>query len=260
MRQTFLIALLWIVAPSLHAEDTRPAEVTATAKQYKALLAEVEEEGGTRKFTKRFLKLADQQPQDPAAADALLWVVAKVPGKPDTKRALDMLRKHHIKSDKLGPACQYIAGSRSTGAETLLRAILEENPHKQVRAQACYYLASLLDLEVSLVEKLKAQPEIVPRVLQYYGEEYGKHLTSLQPAVLEKQREQVYERILKSFADVEMSGTTMGRIAKSTLFRLRNLAIGKVAPEIEGQDIHGQKFKLSDYRGKVVMLTFWGHW
>jgi hypothetical protein len=23
---------------------------------------------------------------------------------------------------------------------------------------------------------------------------------------------------------------------------------------------HGRKFKLSDYRGKVVLLDFWGHW
>jgi len=39
-----------------------------------------------------------------------------------------------------------------------------------------------------------------------------------------------------------------------------NLAIGKVAPEIEGKDVDGKKFKLSDYRGKVVVLDFWGDW
>jgi hypothetical protein len=38
------------------------------------------------------------------------------------------------------------------------------------------------------------------------------------------------------------------------------LEIGKVAPEIEGEDIDGQRFKLSDYRGKVVVLDFWGNW
>ena len=39
-----------------------------------------------------------------------------------------------------------------------------------------------------------------------------------------------------------------------------NLAIGKPAPEIAGEDIDGKQFKLSDYRGKVVLLDFWGHW
>ena len=38
------------------------------------------------------------------------------------------------------------------------------------------------------------------------------------------------------------------------------LAIGKVAPEISGVDVDGRKFKLSDYRGKVVVLDFWGDW
>jgi cytochrome oxidase Cu insertion factor (SCO1/SenC/PrrC family) len=37
-------------------------------------------------------------------------------------------------------------------------------------------------------------------------------------------------------------------------------AIGKPAPEIEGEDIDGNPFKLSDYRGKVVVLDFWGNW
>jgi len=44
------------------------------------------------------------------------------------------------------------------------------------------------------------------------------------------------------------------------LFELRNLGIGKTAPEIEGEDVDGKKFKLSDYRGKVVVLDFWGDW
>jgi cytochrome oxidase Cu insertion factor (SCO1/SenC/PrrC family) len=39
-----------------------------------------------------------------------------------------------------------------------------------------------------------------------------------------------------------------------------HLAIGKVAPEIEGKDVDGKKFKLSEYRGKVVVLDFWGDW
>jgi hypothetical protein len=36
--------------------------------------------------------------------------------------------------------------------------------------------------------------------------------------------------------------------------------VGQPAPEIDGEDIDGKKFKLSDYRGKVVLLDFWGHW
>lgn len=35
---------------------------------------------------------------------------------------------------------------------------------------------------------------------------------------------------------------------------------GKPAPEIEGEDVDGKSFRLSDYRGKVVVLDFWGDW
>ncbi len=57
---------------------------------------------------------------------------------------------------------------------------------------------------------------------------------------------------------------TLGCIALVAASRaaseLQNLTIGKVAPEIEGVDVDGKKFKLSDYRGKVVVLDFWGDW
>jgi hypothetical protein len=48
--------------------------------------------------------------------------------------------------------------------------------------------------------------------------------------------------------------------AKGELFEMHNLAVGKVAPEIKGKDVDGKAFKLSDYRGKVVVLDFWGDW
>ena len=38
------------------------------------------------------------------------------------------------------------------------------------------------------------------------------------------------------------------------------LNVGDLAPEIDGEDVDGKKFKLSDYRGKVVVLSFWAMW
>src|SRR5262249_30214830 len=38
------------------------------------------------------------------------------------------------------------------------------------------------------------------------------------------------------------------------------VAVGQPAPEITGEDIDGIPMKLSDFRGKVVMLDFWGNW
>ena len=38
------------------------------------------------------------------------------------------------------------------------------------------------------------------------------------------------------------------------------LEIGKTAPEIVGKDINGKPMKLSDFRGKIVVLDFFGDW
>ena len=40
----------------------------------------------------------------------------------------------------------------------------------------------------------------------------------------------------------------------------RRLQVGETAPEIEGNDLDGKAMKLSDFRGKVVVLDFWGDW
>jgi cytochrome oxidase Cu insertion factor (SCO1/SenC/PrrC family) len=38
---------------------------------------------------------------------------------------------------------------------------------------------------------------------------------------------------------------------------LKPAAAAKPAPEIGGIDADGERFRLSDYRGKVVLLDFW---
>ena len=38
------------------------------------------------------------------------------------------------------------------------------------------------------------------------------------------------------------------------------VAVGDPAPATRGQDLDGVPFDLADYRGKVVVLDFWGHW
>ncbi|SIO60892.1 RNA polymerase sigma factor, sigma-70 family [Singulisphaera sp. GP187] len=53
---------------------------------------------------------------------------------------------------------------------------------------------------------------------------------------------------------------TLGEVALGHLDEMHNLAEGKPAPEIDGKDIDGRSLKLSDYRGKVVVLVFWGSW
>jgi RNA polymerase sigma factor (sigma-70 family) len=52
----------------------------------------------------------------------------------------------------------------------------------------------------------------------------------------------------------------LGPQAKAALDELRLLAVGRVAPEIEGEDLDGKPLRMSEHRGKVVMLVFWASW
>ncbi len=61
-------------------------------------------------------------------------------------------------------------------------------------------------------------------------------------------------------AAVPNDGRTYKEWVPSRIRIIENLKLGAVAPEIEGQDLDAVKFKLSDYRGKAVMLDFWGYW
>ena len=64
----------------------------------------------------------------------------------------------------------------------------------------------------------------------------------------------------KIAAGVARRRSTLGEVAEARLDDWHNLAVGKPAPEIKGIDVHGKPLTLSDYRGKVVALVFWGTW
>src|SRR5262249_54683569 len=52
----------------------------------------------------------------------------------------------------------------------------------------------------------------------------------------------------------------MNKRAQDLQFELDKLTVGRTAMDIEAEDLDGKKFKLSDYRGKVVVLDFGGIW
>ena len=68
------------------------------------------------------------------------------------------------------------------------------------------------------------------------------------------------KRALFTELSTKYADTKQAKMAQSSLFELDNLQVGMVAPDFEIEDENGVKWKLSDYRGKVVVLDFWGFW
>ena len=221
----------------------KPAAALSPAAQYQALTQEFQkaredffndEERGKigatypqpQKYAGRFLELAQKNPQDPAAVAALVWVITDVSVGPEVDQAMGLLMKDYLQSDKLGPLFRSLAYSQLPQTEKLLRDIIAKNPHHTMQGQATFSLAMIL----------QSQPRTNPQAEDYL------------------------EQIIKKFADVSGYPGRLGDQAKLELFEIRTLGVGKPAPEIEGQDVEGKAFKLGDYRGKVVLVDFWGDW
>ncbi|RMH05130.1 MAG: hypothetical protein D6702_01250 [Planctomycetota bacterium] len=52
----------------------------------------------------------------------------------------------------------------------------------------------------------------------------------------------------------------LNRMIRDEILVREEFAIGKKAPDIEGVDLDGKAFRLSDYQGKIIFLDFWGDW
>ena len=227
---------------------------------FRSLVEEYEEVGNAREVAPKFIALAESHPKDPIAIDALIWVVTNLRRGDDLAQAIQMIAKNHIESRKLTPVCELLVKRPSIAGEQLLRRLRVNNSHREVQAQAFFHLAEMLKKQRNLMPDVKSQTIAKRRIEQFYGKDFTKHLASLDDLKVGKEIETLYEQIAKSFADIELKDGTMGDVAKRELFAIRHLALGTVAPEIDGEDIDGRRMKLSGFRGRVVMLDFWGNW
>jgi hypothetical protein len=211
-------------------------------------------------FAARLVALAAKFPKDPVAVDSLVWVLQNRHDAAANDPLL-MTLQDHLDSAKLADACTALEYGPSPGAEPFLRLVLEKSPHKDVQGNACYVLAKVVSGQAGLVRTIQAgEKEQLTHLERFHGKATMERLAKADPEQLDKQAEQLLERVAEQFADVKGGRSTLGEAAKGDLFELRNLAVGKTAPDIVGEDVDGVPFKLSDYRGKVVFLDFWGFW
>jgi hypothetical protein len=216
----------------------------------------------------KFVELAEKNPKDPIAVQALIEAVRQVNTTPwpvelvgeDSARtkALALLQRDHIKSDQLGLLCRRVSFGFCKEYETFLRAVLEMNPHKDIRGLACLGLAHFLSNRLQRLDLIKAQPKLAKEFEDLFGKEYLRDLLRQDRAKASQEAEALFEQAAEKYGDVKVpDGGTVAQKAQAELFEVRHLQVGKVAPDIEGQDQDGKHFKLSDYRGNVVLLDFW---
>ena len=186
-------------------------------------------------FVPRFLALAEKHPGGSVALRSLKFVIER--GNEDQQlAAMATLERDFLTAPELADVCASVR-SLDPKAQAFLLRVMTESPHREVKGQACYALA-----HISLSKSERAAR----------GGADAK-----QP---EQRAEELLEEVVKSYGDLKHWRGTLGKAAEGDLFELRELALGKVAPDIQGEDLDGAAFKLSDYRGRVVVLDFWGNW
>lgn len=181
-------------------------------------------------FMPRATTFARKAGSSPYGLDAWLWVFNNAgqtgSSEKEAADALSEMLKVHIASPKLESVAQALryfahqAGPIDTDAA--LKQLVEKSPIDTVRASALYSLGAI----------------------RLYG-----------PDNEVKKAKSYFDRLIREYPKSKAATQ-----ARSALFELNNLQIGHIAPDFEATDENGKTFKLSDYRGKVVVLDFWGFW
>jgi Flp pilus assembly protein TadD len=208
-------------------------------------------------------KLVEANPKDPASFAALRWIMGESRGGADFGKALEMIARDHMSDPKIGEVCQMLVYESSEKAEKFLDSA-RKSPDVPVQAIANYALARNLLERASTARHIaeNTDPKMRESYEKFLGAEEFANIQKADPKKLSARGEELLEQCVenKDFASVALNRSTVGESAKSELHEIRDLAIDKIAPEISGEDINGVAFKLSDYRGKVVVLDFWGNW
>jgi hypothetical protein len=216
-------------------------------------------------YARRFLAIADAAPDDPAAVDALIWSIQLGRGG-DTSKAMRRLAEKHAADPRLARIVSTIAYSNSPSGEALLRAMIEKNRDRTARGNATMALAKFLKNRADLIAALKGDDPNARRIEQLLTSREGydqaalARLKATDSTLLAREIESLFEQVVKEFGDISAGRATLGKQAAGELNEIRNLGIGRPCPEIVGADIDGKPFKLSDYKGKVVVIDFWGDW
>jgi len=209
----------------------------------------------------RFFDLAERAKGQPEALESLVWILRQRPKADVSEKVYTTALADHGHAEALADVVRTINKyTVDPNAEGFLRDVLATSPHESVKGHATFALASLLCGYARLIEQSAGDAERRKSLESAYGAEFIASLAARDVASVQTEAEKLLETVVEEYAGVETTRGTLGAQATAQLFEIRSLQIGKEAPEIEGEDVDGVNFKLSDYRGKVVVIDFWGIW
>ncbi|HEB52024.1 MAG TPA: redoxin domain-containing protein [bacterium] len=212
------------------SEAYREARKARDNRRIRELLAGVERPDN-QGLARKAMELAQQYEGDDRVR-LLGWAAVNCGGdKGIVGEVVDVLERDHIDSPALDVLLEKaMVLARPLGqqrARTFLEKVVDESPHKLPKAWALYWQSVLL------------------------RRGRGRGAGGGDPAAAAK---------LLAEAEKLAQGHWLADKIAGPRFKKEHLQIGMEAPNIVGEDLDGVPFELKDYRGKVVVLDFWGFW
>lgn len=170
------------------------------------------------------LKLAKENPKAEGIGTGLGWAVGRG-AKPEQLKEIGAILLTHYKDSKSIGMLAQTYNRMGQGGEAGLKEIIDKAGNEKVRQGATYYLTSML------VKKEETKAEGL--------------------AMMKK---------LAATPGIDKSNPQLLSQVEGQINVIEKLSIGCTAPDIVGTDHEGKEFKLSDYRGKAVLVDFWGIW
>ena len=172
---------------------------------------------------------------DPESADiGALSAVGFYGDSETSSAAFNAIMKHHLDDEDIGKVLSIVPRTVNPAYETILHAVIKTGEGDD-QVQAAISLAKYIPLRDGKLDRSALNDEEL--------------------ADLEKESKSLRELLGSFDGDSELH-----KKAQDELFVLENLTVGAKAMNIVGTDLEGEEFKLSDYRGKIVFLDFWGDW
>lgn len=232
--RTFTFGLLSTLVFIGCSSQTEVPVADTPSDQLDRLIAEFAADTPTEVWAGKFLDFAEANASDQAGVDALLWITQQ------NRRCLVFKEANDIAIDRL----------------------VTKHPGTPETAVAIYEMRKARSPKTAEnLKRLASTDNATLRGLAIYGQAYrafkGKR---------HDEAKQLFQRVLDEHAGLSVPGLgdrdpiLIQPLLEQCIFEMNALQIGMEAPDIVAIDIDGVEFKLSDYRGKVVLLSFWGDW
>ena len=242
------------------AEEQKPAaEETSSSAEGPGLPELIDE------YVARFRSLAEAHHGQDVSGDAYAWIAVNAWKSEDVVAAARPLIDRFADRPYMMDVCASLTHRLDRAAAELLRSIGQVTHSAEIRAWARYCGATqdLMVAEVVTDLREASDPEKRKELRSSFTEDILSWLDSLDSSDamrLRRDAEATFESLASSAGDLRYGDERIADLARSELHELRDLAIGRTAPNIHGEDVDGLAFSLDPYRGRVVVLDFWGNW